>query len=275
MASITLTDSSLVRFVQRQGSLANLVQVRLTSGELGYTTDSKRLFIGDGTKLGGAPVGSKFVGLFVSHDTARTAGYMLPNDLYYNTIERAVYMFEGGTTFTKVAEISKATLEDIDARITTYDNALWPKLYQAFYTKGQTDTAIDNKISVAIIPSTRVSNLENDTRLVAKFFDKVTVNDQTINSRILFKSDLVAEKNITFATFATSAMTQGRANFNTDGINVGIENTLFLRNAPVRNWTTIGDKANRNQFNAEGYRYIRSILPNNNDGSNGDLYFLV
>ena len=53
-----MPDIEIVKLKIRRGTDSQRKQVALEQGELGYTTDTKRTFIGDGATLGGAPVGN-------------------------------------------------------------------------------------------------------------------------------------------------------------------------------------------------------------------------
>jgi len=61
MANITI-----VKLKVRRGSDSQRKTVVLDQGEVGYTLDTKRLFIGDGAKLGGDVVGNKGLGVFTT-----------------------------------------------------------------------------------------------------------------------------------------------------------------------------------------------------------------
>jgi len=61
MANITI-----VKLKVRRGSDAQRQEIVLDQGEVGYTLDSKRLFVGDGATYGGAVAGSKNVGPFAA-----------------------------------------------------------------------------------------------------------------------------------------------------------------------------------------------------------------
>lgn len=63
MANIIISNNSLVKLIIRKGTDTERLNVVLADGELGYTTDSKRLYIGDGINLGGYVVGNKFKGI--------------------------------------------------------------------------------------------------------------------------------------------------------------------------------------------------------------------
>lgn len=53
-----MPDISIIKLKVRRGTDAQRRTIILEQGELGYTTDTNRLYVGDGTTLGGAPVGS-------------------------------------------------------------------------------------------------------------------------------------------------------------------------------------------------------------------------
>jgi microcystin-dependent protein len=59
---LEIFNNTLLKIIHRQGSDADRKLVVLDSGELGYTTDTGRLYIGDGSTLGGKLVGNKYKG---------------------------------------------------------------------------------------------------------------------------------------------------------------------------------------------------------------------
>ena len=61
MANITI-----VKLKVRRGSDEQRKQITLDQGEVGYTLDTRRLFVGDGTTLGGKVIGNVSVGPFSS-----------------------------------------------------------------------------------------------------------------------------------------------------------------------------------------------------------------
>jgi len=60
--SIEILENTLLKLLVRRGTDQERQQVALDEGEFGYTTDTKRVFIGDGTTPGGNLVGNKFLG---------------------------------------------------------------------------------------------------------------------------------------------------------------------------------------------------------------------
>ena len=59
---LEIFNNTLLKIVNRQGSDADRKLIVLDSGELGYTTDTGRLFVGDGSTAGGLLVGNKYKG---------------------------------------------------------------------------------------------------------------------------------------------------------------------------------------------------------------------
>jgi hypothetical protein len=84
MASIEITENTVIRNLIRKGTNANRETITLASGELGFSTDSERVFIGNGTAQGGTAagdylvVGNKFLGEVGSFSDANA----LPGDTF-------------------------------------------------------------------------------------------------------------------------------------------------------------------------------------------------
>lgn len=60
--AIEITSDTIVKILVRRGVEADRVQTVLTEGELGYSVDTRRLFVGDGSTLGGVPAGNIHLG---------------------------------------------------------------------------------------------------------------------------------------------------------------------------------------------------------------------
>lgn len=80
MANIEITDNTIIRSLIRKGSDADRKRTTLAQGELGYTTDTNRVFIGDGITAGGSATGNKFLGTLNSFADAINLGIQ-PGDL--------------------------------------------------------------------------------------------------------------------------------------------------------------------------------------------------
>ena len=60
--SIEILENTLIKLLVRRGTDADRKNITLNAGELGYTTDSERLYIGNGVDKGGLVVGNKYKG---------------------------------------------------------------------------------------------------------------------------------------------------------------------------------------------------------------------
>ena len=59
---IEILENTLLKLLVRRGSNLDRQQIVLSEGELGYTTDDKRLFVGDASTAGGILAGNKYKG---------------------------------------------------------------------------------------------------------------------------------------------------------------------------------------------------------------------
>lgn len=91
---------SIIRL--RRGPDAERQAITLSSGEISYSTDIKRVYIGDGTTVGGSLVGNQ---TFV---TATPSYSAVPNDLMYNPTTGIFYVLTaaGGDNINNYARIT-------------------------------------------------------------------------------------------------------------------------------------------------------------------------
>jgi len=85
--AIQITQDSIVKILVRRGTDSERQLTTLSEGEIGYTIDTQRLFIGDGITQGGVPIGNRFLGSIASRST-------------YNSISQVgdtIYQTSGGT----------------------------------------------------------------------------------------------------------------------------------------------------------------------------------
>jgi hypothetical protein len=89
--SITIDNNTLVQLLVRRGLDIDRKSIVLTEGELGYTTDTKRLFVGDSITYGGTPVGTKFLSNAATIQSLSTTAAL--GDITFDPILNNVYMF--------------------------------------------------------------------------------------------------------------------------------------------------------------------------------------
>jgi len=88
-----MADISIVKIKIRRGNNADRIKVVLDSGELGYTVDTKRLFVGDGNTFGGISISTNFLG--VGPLSAGGFGDALPLDTVFDSNTKKLYALTG------------------------------------------------------------------------------------------------------------------------------------------------------------------------------------
>lgn len=93
---IEIFENTLLKLLVRRGTDQERQNVILSQGELGFTTDTKRVYIGDGETLGGIAVGgSSFLGSATSvHETFTSAAV---GDTAFDSDENVMYTYVGGS----------------------------------------------------------------------------------------------------------------------------------------------------------------------------------
>jgi len=95
MAKIEIFENSLLRLLVRRGTDADRQGAVLASGELGYTTDTKKLYVGDGSTAGGVLIGNVFRG---SVNVVTTLTNVSPGDQAYDSDNKVLYRFISGAS---------------------------------------------------------------------------------------------------------------------------------------------------------------------------------
>lgn len=89
--STQIFNNTLLKILFRQGTDNERLNVTLNSGEPGFTTDTNRMFVGNGIDQGGVLVGNKFLG-FTTNITSVAPGEV--GDTVYNTDTNILYTLE-------------------------------------------------------------------------------------------------------------------------------------------------------------------------------------
>ena len=101
---IEILENTLLKLLVRRGTDVDRQLITLDQGELGFTTDSKRLFVGDGSTLGGTATGNKFLGSSANHETI-TDG--VDGDLAFNTVTNTLFA-KNGSGWDRIAVLFEA-----------------------------------------------------------------------------------------------------------------------------------------------------------------------
>lgn len=91
---IEIFDNTLLKLLVRRGSDADRQNIVLSQGEVGYTTDTNRLFVGDGINRGGTVVGNKYAG---SRTDVTTITNVVSGDYAFDSDSNQLYIYKGGS----------------------------------------------------------------------------------------------------------------------------------------------------------------------------------
>lgn len=146
--SVEIFQNTLLKLIVRSGPDSDRLAVTLSQGELGYTTDTKRLYVGDGITAGGSLVGNIFSGESSDITTLAPAAV---GDLAFDTDNNNLYRLKLN---------DGSTLSD------------W-QLIAGTYSAGDSSIVIssDNKLSVGLLSAT---NLDPSTAAIPIYIDPST-----------------------------------------------------------------------------------------------------
>lgn len=91
---IEIYENTLLKLLVRRGIDIDRKNVVLSEGELGYTTDTKKLYIGDGQTPGGILVQGNSI--LEPTNNILTFPSAIEGDVVYNTNDKTLYRFKGG-----------------------------------------------------------------------------------------------------------------------------------------------------------------------------------
>jgi len=92
--AIEILENTLLKLLVRRGTNFDRQQIVLETGELGYTTDTKRLYVGDGVVKGGVVTGNKWAG---SAAILTNLAPAVSGDYAYDTDNRCFKVLTKGT----------------------------------------------------------------------------------------------------------------------------------------------------------------------------------
>lgn len=92
--AVEITSNSVVKIVVRRGQDADRRATLLINGELGYSQDIQRLYIGNGITAGGIPVGNVFFGTVPTRSAYSSLAEA--GDTIFDTTTKTLYGFDSG-----------------------------------------------------------------------------------------------------------------------------------------------------------------------------------
>ena len=111
MANVEITENTIIRSLVRKGTNSQRQQIVLEEGELGYTTDTERLFVGNGSGTGEA-AGVKYLGN-ISDFSLVAAESPMPGDFF--KFDGNLYARKAGLSGSTAAEsLNASSVEGYD-----------------------------------------------------------------------------------------------------------------------------------------------------------------
>lgn len=144
----TLVDIAKIKV--RRGLDSERQQVVLDNGELGFTTDTQRVYVGNGTTLGGIPVSSRYIGSFSTANDAANAGAQKGDFVIINNI---TYMLIGSdaTNLASYFNVSTIAVDDITIGYNV-NNQLYVKSIGGFIL-----SSVDTTKGLEVTPANKIA----------------------------------------------------------------------------------------------------------------------
>jgi microcystin-dependent protein len=152
---IEIFENTLLKLLIRRGTDNDRKNVILSEGELGYTTDTKRLFVGDSQTIGGVVAGNVFKGVVSNLSLVTDAEY---GDLTYD--------LNGGTLY---VNISSNTWEPVSRNFVTIPG-------------NDTINITGSTISVGTISSANLSNDVVGNSVELDISNRISLNGTQIST---------------------------------------------------------------------------------------------
>ena len=227
---IEIFENTLLQLITRQGTNTDRVNVKLKSGELGYTTDTKRLYVGDGSTQGGILIGNKFKGSAVD---ITTLGVGSIGDIAYDSDNNKLYVITSGngTIFSNWQEIG------------------------GVYTAGDGSIRVTNTNKI-FVQSLSAGTVSRD--LLGK---SITLNN---TNRITLSSTIAVDK-IETAVLNSHLELPKFLNINNVDYNFpvgGLGNNKYLKTDAAGNlaWGDLGSNVNYFTFNSGGILPVGTVI---------------
>tara|TARA_R110002012_G_scaffold321557_1_gene549832 strand:- start:123 stop:1649 length:1527 start_codon:yes stop_codon:yes gene_type:complete len=237
MANITI-----VKLKVRRGTDAQRKTIVLDQGEVGYTLDTKRLFVGDGAKLGGNVIGNNGLGTFTSlQSLGDTVGAQVGDIGYANSslfmLTSIPYEWNSGKTYlsgfayigTKSEDATASIAFDSDGRVTVKKDSLDAAFFKSGFFGDGVLSGSDGDITPALNSQYLVlSSDADDARITPKenSITKREIATSALSSGLVGGNDKEIKLQINYDTF----------NFNDEGDlilqSLGSNSVLFSSFAP-------------------------------------------
>ena len=147
---IEILENTLLKLLVRRGTDTDRQQIILSEGELGYTTDTERLYVGNGSDTGGNVTGNKFLGS--NGGPAATFTEAVIGDMAFNSSNLSLCAFKGNGEWETIATVNDGTVDAGDFNINSVGESI------EIDTGGK--VALQSTISIDAINSRSVDYLD-------------------------------------------------------------------------------------------------------------------
>ena len=187
MPDITISENSILKLLVRRGSDTDRKLITLSEGELGYTTDGKRLFVGDGTTIGGQVAGSIFFGVTTTNSLTADGARGAVGDTIYSSDSSIYYVLTGTdtTSLSSYLPVGGSNIVSVDnTTITKTANgtlSLLPLSASAFDSKIFTNglSAIGNTLQLG--PAIYITSIDSNAAFNLRSAGVTTLSGPGIN----------------------------------------------------------------------------------------------
>lgn len=119
---IEILENTLLKLLVRRGTDTDRQQIILSEGELGYTTDTERLYVGNGSDTGGNVTGNKFLGS--NGGPAATFTEAVIGDMAFNSSNLSLCAFKGNGEWETIATVNDGTVDAGDFNINSVGESI-------------------------------------------------------------------------------------------------------------------------------------------------------
>ena len=160
--TIPLTTDTVIKLIIRRGTDADRKNIILSSGELGYTLDTKRVFVGDGISNGGNLVGNINFGIIQGKEIFSGVAY--PGDILFQ---------------------SQTSTGAADNTLYTYNQGEWQSISPAYSLPGSPGPFTNYQGYVNFNPDYFYLDTTSTNFYVSGGISSVTLNTQTASANML------------------------------------------------------------------------------------------
>lgn len=180
---IEIFENTLLKLLVRRGLDVDRQQVKLSTGELGYTTDTQRLYVGDGQTNGGKLAGNLFIG---STADVTTLSNVCSGDFGFDNDNNKLYSFIGGSsnTLNNWREIGGVyTANNGTITISNINKVQVGTLSAGNFASDALGNSltVDSNLRVALSSTARVNRIINDTSSHLEVPSNLKIGDVSYN----------------------------------------------------------------------------------------------